>query len=79
MSSMEIPFFQKSGQHPCTLLMPTPIVMTVVEILQRAAALPHTLTLVDNLLVQSVEPMMRWLNMDIESNEEFREGSGTSR
>ena len=59
--------------------MPTPIATVVAETLQRAVASHHTLSLVDDLLVQSVEPMMRWLNMDVELNKgELREGSGTS-
>ena len=55
--------------------MPILIVTTVVETLQRAVALHHTLILVDEALVLAVEPMMRWLDLDIEACEEE---SGTS-
>ena len=78
MSSVEIPSFQESSQHPWALPMPTPVAMTMVEILQRAVVLYHALTLADNLLVQSVEPMTKWLNMDIKFNEELEEGLGAS-
>ena len=46
------------------------IVMTVVETLQRAVVLCHTLSLADEVLALSVELMMRWLDMDVKANEE---------
>ena len=65
-----------SGWHPLVSPMPTLIVTVVVETLQRAAALYHILSLADDLLVQSAELMMKWLDMDIEFNEEeLGEGS----
>ena len=51
--------------------MTTLIATVVVETLQRAVALCHTLSLVDKVLAQSAEPMMRWLNMDVKTNEEL--------
>ena len=53
----------------------TLIATTVAETLQKAAALRHTLTLADEALVLAAEPMMRWLDRDIEACEEE---SGTS-
>ena len=52
------------------LLMLTLIATTVVETLQRAVALHHTLSLADEVLALSVEPMMKWLDMDIEASKE---------
>ena len=45
----------------------------------KAAVLHHALTLADDLLAQSVAPMIRWLDMGIELNEELREGLGMSK
>ena len=50
--------------------MPILIAMTVAETLQRAVALRHTLTLADEALVLAVEPMMKWMDMDVEAGEE---------
>ena len=50
--------------------MPILIVTTVVETLQRAVALHHTLILVDEALVLAVEPMMKWMDMDVEAGKE---------
>ena len=55
--------------------MQTLIVMTVVETLQRAVALCHVLFLADEVLALSVEPMMKWLDLEVEASEE---GSVTS-
>ena len=52
------------------LPMPTLIATTVAETLQRAVALHHALSLVDEVLALSVEPMMKWLDMDVEASEE---------